>query len=58
MILCSSNEYGAFLRVKVALNTREPLPLGVEFLKESGEIDMLPIRIENLGLLYYKYGKI
>lgn len=34
------NNNGAFLRVKIELNTRFPLPTGIDFLHDNGEVDI------------------
>lgn len=49
---------GPFLRVKVELNTRNPLPTCTSYKVKCDEIGALPIKIENLGSFCFQYGKI
>lgn len=52
------NENGAFLRVKIRLHARNPLPLGIEFKQADGTLGLLPIKFENLGLFCFKCGRV
>lgn len=44
------NEFGAFMRVKVKIDAKVPFPYGVEICRKDRSPEILPIRIENLGL--------
>lgn len=52
------NELGPFLMVKFGLNTRNPLPMCISYKMKNGEIDTLPIKIENLGPYCFQCWKI
>lgn len=47
------NESGGFVRVKINIDDKMPLPYGVEIIRKDGSLEILPIRIENLGLFCY-----
>lgn len=54
----NTNESSNFLRMRVELNAREPLPSGIDFMKKFREYDILPIKFENLGLYVFLVGKL
>lgn len=51
-------DLGSFLRIRIAIGTREPLPLGIKVRKLLGEHEVLPIKIENLALFCFKYERL
>lgn len=53
-----NGDFGLYLWIRVGLNYKEMLPYGIDFLKKLGEVDLLPIKFENGGILYFHCGKI
>ncbi|KAF5179343.1 hypothetical protein FRX31_031070 [Thalictrum thalictroides] len=51
-------DFGSFLRVKLQVDTRLPLPNGIEYLNQSNHIKFFPIRIEKLNYFCFYCGKL
>lgn len=51
------NNTGMYMRVNIELNTKFPLPTGIDFLHENGNLDAFPIKIEKLEVFCFICGK-
>ncbi|KAF5177535.1 hypothetical protein FRX31_032878 [Thalictrum thalictroides] len=51
-------EFGSFLRIKILIDARLPLPNGIDYLDQAHRVKHFPIRIEKLNFFCFNCGKL